>query len=122
MILLLPGPTPSHARLCLVNRPDVPVEGPHRGELVAAAVTGGVAGVVFLVAREGLGVVEHLGADITDIFCWVTVLKTKPYNMETVIVIQSLYLVFYKSIISQSGLSLSFTRSSPTTLHFVPVF
>ena len=58
----------------------LPVESPHRRELVVAVVTGRVAGVVFLVTGEGLGVVEHLGADITDIFCWVTVLKTKPYK------------------------------------------
>ena len=58
----------------------LPVESPHRGELVVAVVTGGVAGVVFLVTGEGLGVVEHLGADITDIFCRVTVLETKPYK------------------------------------------
>ena len=77
-MLLLPAPTPSSPRLCLVNCPDMPVESPHRGELVVAVVARGVAGVVLLVTGEGLGVVEHLGADITDIFCWVTVLETKP--------------------------------------------
>ena len=80
MILLLSAPAPSRSRLCLVDRPDVPVESPHRGELVVAVVTRRVAGVVLLVTGEGLGVVEHLGADITHIFCGVAVIKTKPYN------------------------------------------
>ena len=97
MILLLSAPAPSLPRLCLVDRPDVPVESPHRGELVVAVVTGRVAGVVLLVTGEGLGVMEHLGADITDVFCWVTVLKTKPYNMVTDIYMVGFSLFFLKS-------------------------
>ena len=91
MILLLSAPTPSRSWLCLVDSPDMPVESAHRGELVVAVVTRGVAGVVLLVTGEGLRVMEHLGADITDIFCWVTVLETKPYNMVKHRFLDSLY-------------------------------
>ena len=75
----------------------MPVESPHGGELVVAVVARRVAGVIFLVTGEGLGVVEHLGADITDVFCWVTVLKTKPYNMVTDIYMVGFSLFFFKS-------------------------
>ena len=39
----------------------------HRGELVAAIVTRRLARVVLFVTGEGIGVMEHLEADITDI-------------------------------------------------------
>ena len=64
---------------------------------MVAVVTSGVARVELLVTREGLGVMEHLGADITDVFCWVTVLKTKPYNMVTDIYMVGFSLFFFKS-------------------------
>ena len=64
---------------------------------MVAVITGGVARVELLMTREGLGVMEHLGADITDVFCWVTVLKTKPYNMVTDIYMVGFSLFFFKS-------------------------
>ena len=51
--------------VCLL--PDVSVEIPHRGELVAAVVTRRVTGVVLFVTAQGLVVMEHFGADITNI-------------------------------------------------------
>ena len=72
MVLLWPGGG------SLVDCPQVPVQGPHRGELMLAVPTGGVPGVVLLVAGERFRVVENLRADITDILCRVAVLKTKP--------------------------------------------
>ena len=72
MVLLWPGGVP------LVDGPQVSVQGPHRGELMLAVPTGGVPGVVLLVAGERFRVVENLRADITDILCRVAVLKTKP--------------------------------------------
>ena len=39
----------------------------HRGELVAAIVTRRLARVVLFVTGEGIGVMEHLEAHITDI-------------------------------------------------------
>ena len=50
-----------------MNRPDVIVKIRHRGELVAAIVTRRLARVVLFVTGEGIGVMEHLQADITDI-------------------------------------------------------
>ena len=50
-----------------MNRPDVIVKIRHRGELVAAIVTRRLARVVLFVTGEGIGVMEHLEADITDI-------------------------------------------------------
>ena len=50
-----------------MNRPDVIVKIRHRGELVTAMVTRRVAKVVLLVTGEGIEVMEHLEADITDI-------------------------------------------------------
>ena len=64
---------------------------------MVAVITGGVARVKLLMTREGLGVMEHLGADITDVFCWVTVLKTKSYNMVTDIYMVGFSLFFFKS-------------------------
>ena len=64
---------------------------------MVAVITGGVARVELLMTREGLGVMEHLGADITDVFCWVTVLKTKSYNMVTDIYMVGFSLFFFKS-------------------------
>ena len=55
------------ARLRLVDRPDVTVECPHRGELMLAVLTRGVARVVLPVAGERFWMMEDLRADITDV-------------------------------------------------------